>query len=122
MPTPPGYGRGVDAERDPAASLGLDPEVVAVGRREIERIKAELARRGTRTSPAEPVRSPGVDRVPALDEMSADRMAAEMAAASERDHLLERVRALEAEVVRLRDALASILETAAGSIRTPEQR
>ncbi len=46
-------------------------------------------------------------------------MAADMAAAAERDHLAERVRALEAEVARLRDALATILETAAHGVRPP---
>jgi uncharacterized small protein (DUF1192 family) len=113
----------MDADRDPADSLGLDPEVVAVGRREIERIKAELGRRSQRSRPAhgEPTVVPAGSRPP-VDHMSADRMAAEMAAAAERDHLVERVRALEAEVARLRDAMATILETAASGVRPPQHR
>jgi uncharacterized small protein (DUF1192 family) len=113
----------MDAARDPADSLGLDADVVAVGRREIERIKAELGRRSARARPVhgEPTVVPARSLPPA-DGMSADRMAAEMAAAAERDHLVERVRALEAEVARLRDAMATILETAARGVRPPEHR
>ena len=110
----------MDAARDPADSLGLDPDVVAVGRREIERIKSELGRRSTRSRPALGGATPVPPRpVPPVDDMSADRMAAEMAAAAERDHLVERVRALEAEVAHLREAMATILETAAHSVRPP---
>lgn len=47
---------------------------------------------------------------------SADRIAAEMGAAAERERLEQRVVQLEREVQLLRSALASILHTAAGAV------
>lgn len=105
-------------ERSPSRDHSLDPATVELGRRHIERIRAQLNplhQPGPTTSTDNPL-APFVER---SETMSADRITAEMATAAEREHLEARIVQLEIEVRQLRNALATILDAAATGIAAP---
>lgn len=116
--------------------FALDEATIELGRREIERIRAQLRGRhdadhAPTTDATEPAREVAAEPLPsppardhspdavASDRFSADRIAAEMTAAADRERLEARVDQLESEVGQLRAALGAVMRAAAAGLDAP---
>ena len=118
-------GRRWKTRRVARDSTRHDPETIALGRARIAEIRAQLPqRRSTSSAPSSsaiidpPTRRETIDvALPADESWSPERMAAAMAAGSERSQLQQRVVQLETEVAQLRAALADVLTAAANGLQ-----
>ena len=110
-------------ERSASRDHSLDAATVELGRRHIERIRAQLnplhQPDPTASTDDPPVTAPSASVVEHPESMSVERITAEMATAAERERLEARIVQLETEVRQLRNALATILDAAATGIAAP---